>query len=179
MTSAFPQFMVSTAQLAHLLALTDRQVRNLAAAGVLRRAGVGRKQFDAFDCVPRYLRHSRQGGGSSADIAEARLRLIEAQRREIEQRTRRADKQLIEIDLVASGFAAAMVTVGSQLDGLAGRMAGELAGINDPAVMKARLFDECRRIRNAAADQLEALASDQAGREGAESTATEESGRVG
>ena len=171
--------MVSTGQLAQLLALTDRQIRNLAKSGVLPRSGSGRKAFDAFDCVPKYLKHSRQGGGNSADIAAARLRLIDAQRHDLEMRTREREGKLLPHDEVAGAFEAAMVTVGTQLDGLAGRMAGDLVAISDPAVMRGKVFDETRRIRNAAADQLEALLRNPTRRESAESAPAEEPGDVG
>lgn len=166
---------VSSSDLARLLTCTDRTVRRLAKEGLLPRMTNGRNaKFDAVVCVPAYIRYVRNGESGSTTIAQARLKLAEAQRREIELRTRRAERQLLPLDEVASAFEAAMVTVGTQLDGLAGRMAGELATLTDPATIRLRLFDECRRIRNAAATQLEAMAGDPPRNEGAESATAED-----
>lgn len=154
------RLLLSGVDLARLLGITDRQVRRLAARGVLPRAG---RKFDAFECGPRFTKYMRSGVGSSVDLSEARLKLTDAQRHDLELRTRSRERQLLDRDEVAACFDAAMVTIGSQLDGLAGRLCGELATVTEPAVIRARLFEETRRIRNAAADQLEALARGTAG----------------
>jgi hypothetical protein len=157
-------FVLSSSALARLLATTDRTVRRLARDGVLRRAGTGsRAGFDLRHAVPAYVGHLRQQGQHSADLTEARLKLTEAQRRDLELRTRERARRLLEADEVGAVFDATMVIVGSQLDGLAGRMCNELATITEPAAIRQRLFDECRRIRNAAADQLEKLVPDSEG----------------
>ncbi|MEP7247979.1 MAG: hypothetical protein ABI885_30420, partial [Gammaproteobacteria bacterium] len=105
-----------------------------------------------------FIAHLRQQGETSADLTEARLRLTEAQRRDIELRTRQREGLVLERDAVASAFDGVMVVLGAELDGLAGRMCSELASLNEPAAVRARLFDECRRIRNHAADAIEAFA---------------------
>lgn len=60
-------------------------------------------------------------------------------------------RKVVDIDAVASLVDAVMTTVGAQLDGLAGRVCVEMAAADDPALCRARLFDESRRIRNNAA----------------------------
>lgn len=179
MTSDIPSWLVSTSQLASLLTITDRQVRNLATAGVIRRTGSGRKAFDASVCVPAYLNFTKAGGEHSADISAARLRLIDAQFHDLELRTREREKRVLPADEVAGMFEAAMTMIGSQLDALGRRFAPELAALTDPAIIQQRLFDETRRIRNAAADQLATLASSATGREGTPGTASAESRHVG
>jgi hypothetical protein len=160
-----PILMASPA-LARLLGVHDSHVRRLARTGVLPRAGASeRAKFDIRVAVPAFVRYVRSGENASSDLAEAKLRLTEAQRRDLELRTRQRQRQTVDLDEVASAFDAAMVEIGSQLDGLGGRLAGDLAAVNDPAVIRRRLFDETRRIRNTAADRLEALASADAGRE--------------
>ena len=169
--SECPDFLLAGPAFARLLGIGERQVRRLAAQGVLPRVG---RKFDPFACVPKFIAYLRTGAGESADLAEARLKLTEAQRRDLEVRTRQRERKLLAVDDVSNCFESAMVIVGSQLDGTAGRMCGELATISDPAVIRQRLFNECRRIRNAAADQLDALADDAESREGASSAATED-----
>lgn len=165
-----------SSELARLLVTSDRNVRRLASQGVLKRVGGPRGGFDVRQAVPAYIRYLHGKGESSADLTEARLKLTEAQRRDLEVRTRQRERGLVPADEVGAVFDSAMVIVGSQLDGLAGRMCSELATLSDPAVIRQRLFDETRRIRNAAADELETLAADPAGRDstaGSESDAAE------
>jgi hypothetical protein len=168
-TSKSPELPLSAVDLARLLALSDRQVRRLYAAGVLPKVG---RRFDAFVCVPKFVAYLRTGTGDSADLSEARLKLTEAQRRDLELRTRQRSRKVVDLDEVATVFDAAMVIVASSLDGLAGRLSNELATVSEPALIRARLFDECRRIRNAAADQLEALAGTPPGRESSTSASS-------
>jgi DNA-binding transcriptional MerR regulator len=166
--------LVGTPTLAKLLRVTDRTVRRLSAEGVLPRAGSGpRDGFDLRVCVPKYLAQLQaQGSGS---LTEARKRLVEAQRREIEAKTRRREGELLERADVERTVVGAMTTIATQLDGLAGRLCGELAGLTEPAVIRQRLFDECRRIRNAAAAELELLADPESRGAGAAGATTEES----
>lgn len=172
--------LMGSSSLARLLGVGDGHIRRLARAGVLPRVGASeRSKFDAWVCVPRFLQYVRQGQDASSTLAEARLRLTEAQRRDLELRIRQRERQTIAADEVISTFSAAMAQIGTQLDALGGRMAGELSAVTDPATIRQRLFDECRRIRNAAADQLEALASAAPGSEAAEGAAAEDGGRVG
>ncbi len=125
--SASPSWLLSSADLARLLNVTDRHVRRLATQGVLPRVG---RKFDPFACVPAFLLYLERGGDGSADLAEARLKLVEAQRREIESRTRRAEKRVLPADEVAGCFESAMTLVGSQLDALGRRFAAELAALD-------------------------------------------------
>jgi phage terminase Nu1 subunit (DNA packaging protein) len=157
---------LSGPQLAALIGLSGRQVQRLAAEGVLPRDGRGR--YDPTKAVPAFVQYLRDGREGSGSLVEEKLRLTVAQRREIEQKTRHRARELVEIDEVDRVFAAAMVTVGSQLDGLGGRLANELSALTDPAQVREVLFRETRRIRAAAAAQLEALAGAPASGEPAE-----------
>jgi hypothetical protein len=161
--------LMNSADLGRLLGLSARQTRRLAQDGVLPRTG---DRFDPYQCIPAYVAHIQRRARDSATLTEARLKLTEAQRKDLELRTSEREKRLVPVEDVGNLFTATMTLVGAQLDGIAGRMCGELAGLSDPAVIRARLFDECRRVRNAAADQLEALAADAERRESAARTAT-------
>jgi hypothetical protein len=157
---------VSTETLAKLLRISARHVRRLASDSVLPLAGSSpRAGFDLTICVPKYLAHLE--GEASGSLSEARRKLVEAQRRDLENRMRRREGETIDRPDVQRVFLASMTSVGSQLDGLAGRLCGELAGLSDPAAVREVLFRECRRIRNAAAAELEAIAGAAGGSEGA------------
>lgn len=166
---------VSAALLGKMLRISDRHVRRLSRDGVLPRVGSGpRDGFDAVMCVPKYLTHAEAEGAGS--LTEARRRLVEAQRRDLEKKMARREGETIERAEVQRAFLSAMTAVGSQLDGLAGRLCGEIAGLSDPASIREVLFRECRRIRNAAAAELEALAGDGGRSEGAEGTPADAAG---
>lgn len=148
---------LSGPDLARMLSISVRTVSRLARAGVLPREG---RRYDPYKAVPAFLAYVKRGAESSTDIVQARLRLIEAQRYEIERRTRAAERRLLDADEVGAALERAGAIMGAGLDGLGGRLAGELAPISEPAVIRKVLFDEGRRIRNAVADELEAFAGD-------------------
>jgi hypothetical protein len=150
--------LVSGPQLAALVNLTVRQLNRLAMAGVIRKARRG--SYALSEAIPGLIDYYRRGREGSGDLAEEKLRLTVAQRREVEQRTSIRARELIPLDAVRTGFDTAMTIVGSQLEGLGGRIANDLATETDAAKCKHVIFNECRRIRAAAAAQLEAVCRD-------------------
>jgi len=97
-------------------------------------------------------------GEAAGSLSEARRKLVEAQRRDLENRMRRREGETVDRDDVQRAFLSAMTSIGGQLDGLAGRVSAEIAGLVEPAQVREVLFRECRRIRNTAAAELEAIA---------------------
>jgi hypothetical protein len=163
-----------------MLGIDGRHVRRLNADGVFPRAGKGRHAaFDPFVCVPLFITYVRQGAEKTVGIAQSRQALVDSQRRALELKTRRTERELVPIEEVAQGFEAAMVAIGASLDGLGGRLCGELVGMTDVAVIRQRIFDETRRIRNTAADNLDALARVAPRSESTPGTAPKDAGRVG
>jgi terminase small subunit / prophage DNA-packing protein len=67
--------------------------------------------------------------------------------------------ELIHVGQVADVLSEMAASLAGQLDALPGRVASELAGLNDPGVIRARLLDETRGIRAAVADAGEKLAN--------------------
>jgi hypothetical protein len=128
--------------------------------------------YDLPECVRAYLAFHQNGAGTS--MADEKLKLVIAQRRQIEQRTASEERELVPLQEAQAAFSADMVMLAAQLDGLAGRMAGELAGLDDPAAVREALFIETRRIRHAAAERLETFATDTDRREPAEAAAAED-----
>jgi phage terminase Nu1 subunit (DNA packaging protein) len=72
-----------------------------------------------------------------------------------------------------------MVLVATQLDGIAGRVAATVAAETDPAVCRATIFDECRRVREAMAAEFQARATVAQGEAGDPAAAGEDAGPVG
>ena len=154
-----------------VLGISDGWFHKLKRAGVLQPLD-GQSTYDLTDCVRSYLQFHQAGEGT--DMATEKLKLVIAQRRQIEQRTAAEERELVPVQEAQAAFNAVMTMLAAQLDGLAGRMAGELAGLDDPAAVREALFIETRRIRHAAAQRLEDFATDTDRREPAEAAAAED-----
>jgi hypothetical protein len=162
---------------ARVLGISRRQFDRLVTAGVLPRAAEARR-FDLLATGPAFFRYLRDGKAESSNIAGARLKLIEAQRRALEQRTRERDGELIERAEAWRVFSSALVEIGAAFEGLPGRLAGELATIDTPATIHEMIANETRRIRETAAASLEQFAALD-GRGAAEASTEENGGAVG
>ncbi len=138
-----------------LTGLSERQFYRLVKAGVF--LPVKKARFNLSQCVQAWGKYQADGQ-KAGDMATEKTLLIIAQRKKVELDTQEKRGELVLFDQARQTFMAAMTIVATQLDGLAGRVAGELAGISDPAVIRKKLFDETRRIRSAAADKLEEFA---------------------
>ena len=157
--------------LLELLGVQESHFQKLKAAGVFK--ALDRGVYDLRTSIKSWVDY-HVNGQTAGTIQEEKRLLIIAQRKQIEQRTRVESRALIPLDEAQQTFNAAMVLIGAQMDGLAGRLAGELAGLTDPAEVRSVLFHEVRRIRDAAADKLESWAADHAGRSAAETTTPED-----
>ena len=145
---------------AAVLRLSARHFYRLVRERVIPRDG---RLFDLVKVVPAYLAYQAAGGAGSSEMADARLKLIQSQGRALDQRTRRESGKLVERAEVSRICSAAVVVFAAAVDGMSGRLAGELAAIDQPAQIHEVLADEARRIRNAAADELEKLAAHEPG----------------
>jgi hypothetical protein len=153
--------LVSARIAAAVIGLSRKQFDRLTRSGVIPRESP--RTFNLVKVGPAYFQYVRDGRAESSTLAEARLKHIEAQRRSIEQRSRERSGELIERAEVRRVFSAAIVTVGASLDGLPGRLSGMLAAIDQPARIHEVIADEARRIRNAAAEELDRLAARERG----------------
>lgn len=145
---------VKVEQLAAVLGLSVQQIYNLRNDGVLSPAAKGR--YDLAKSVQAYLEYVARGKTRAGNVdAKNRLMLAKAQMAELVAAERQG--KLLNAEQVQQVINEAMVVVGTQMDGIGGRLAGELAGITDPAIIRQKLLNECRRIRSAAADKLAAL----------------------
>jgi phage terminase Nu1 subunit (DNA packaging protein) len=150
--------------LARLFNLTERRIQQLAKDGVIVRGERGK--YDFIASVRGYIGYLQErsigrGDGEydeSGDIKEERKRLIHAQAEKTESENYKLRGELIPIQLVEECLNEVAVLYGSGVDALPGRLANELAGVNDPAEIKSILFAECRRIRQATAASLAGLA---------------------
>jgi hypothetical protein len=159
-----------------LLGISQSHFHRLQSAGVF--APVVRGRYDLKEVIKAWAKYHADGR-SAGDAAEEKKLLTIAQRKRIELDMAERKRELIPLPDAQAAFNESMIIVASQLDALPGRAAGELAGMNDPAMIRAWLFEETRRIRNAAAQHLETFAADPTGGSAAVTATAEDSRPVG
>lgn len=92
-----------------------------------------------------------QGGGAKSE--DRALKRARREKLQIEIDLARA--RLVPVEGVVFFLTTIAAVFATQLDAVASRLASDLAVIDDPAEIRARLFDEMRRIRAATANRLE------------------------
>lgn len=131
----------------------------------------------AIDWEVEQAKASRAGGESQRD----RLAKEQADKVALENAVRRGE--LAKVAHFRAIAAAAISHLNAELDGIAGRLANELAGISDPAEIRGRLLDQHRAARAAFADRLRELGELGPGDHGAggsrEAAAAPDAKRVG
>jgi hypothetical protein len=132
------------------------------------------------ECIQwRHRKLQAKRGEDAGDIAEEREKLIRAQRIGQELNNAKARGELLDAELVATVLQHMAALISTQIDGLAARVAPQLAQIRDPATIAKVIFDECRAIRRTASRAVEDFAGELAGGEDPEPAAGEKRGRVG
>jgi hypothetical protein len=118
-------------------------------------------------------------GQSSGTVAEEKRLLTIAQRKRIEQETAFRAGDLVDRGDVERLFLATVTALAAQLDGLAGRLAHELSACTDPAIARAVLLREHRRVRESYAKSLGAFVDAAASRTPADTTTTTDGDSMG
>lgn len=157
---------LSRKELADLIDKSERWVSKLIEDGLPVSGGGGKGnplQIDskrAIDWLIAQALRSEIGdddedeeGGSSAK-SEDRL-LKRARREKLQIEIDLARGRLVPVDGVIFFLTTIAAVYATQLDAVASRLASDVAVIDDPAEIRARIFDEMRRIRAATADRLE------------------------
>ena len=159
-----------------VLGISDGMLAHLFKEGVFpneAKTGV-RNRYDLPMLVQAFVKYHAEGQ-SRSDMAEEKRLLVIAQRKRLELEEKERTGGLVPRDDAQKAFNETMVLVATQLDGLPGRVAGELAGITEPAEVRALLLDETRRIRDAAAAKLRDWATGTRRRRPARSSAAADS----
>lgn len=115
------------------------------------------RTFRIASVVKSWLNY-KLGTATPGSLAEEKCKLIIEQRKRLEIDNRARVDELVEREDVSQALTEVMAIVATQLDGLPGRGAHELANISDPAETYAWIAAETKRMRNAAADEIEAYA---------------------
>lgn len=144
--------------LARLFNLTPRRVQQLASDGVIPR--VSRGKYPLVASVQGYTKflQDRVTGDRKDGWRGERERLAreQADRVAIENACTRGE--LIYAADVQEALSTAVASLAADLDGMPGRLASTVAGMNDPALIRSTILDESRRIRESFAAQLAELA---------------------
>jgi len=157
---------ISRKELADLIGKSERWVSKLIDDGLPVAGGGGKGnplQIDSQQAIDWMIAQALRsvvgddddedgaGGGSKS---EDRL-LKRARREKLQIEIDAARHRLVPVDGVVFFLSTIAAVFATQLDAVASRLASDLAVIDDPAEIRARLFDEMRRIRAATADRLE------------------------
>lgn len=158
--------LISKKELADLLGKSPRWISKLIEDGLPVAGGGGRGvevQIDSQAAiewlVSREVRRELGEEGEDEDglsSASTEDRLLKRARREkLQLEIDRERGRLLPGDTVAQILISVAAVYATQLDALPSRCAADLAVIDDPATIRARVFEETRRIRAATADRLE------------------------
>lgn len=154
---------VTARVLGELLSVSDRHVRRLRRDGVLPGAG---SKYDLRECVPAYVAHLREGSASST-LADEKVGLVRAKRRQLELANAQREGRLINTDLVEEVMFAQAAYIARSHDAVAGRLANEMLGLTDAGIARAKLLAEMREIREGIAqfsirqaDELDRMAKE-------------------
>lgn len=146
------------ATLAAAFGITPRRVQQLAAEGVLPKAGRGK--YPLAEAVRAYLAHALAGQSAANepdDLVEARrLLLIEQTRRERRQNDLAEARQIPRAE-VEHILRSVMVAVVGLVESLPGRTAGELVGMTHAGEIRQFLLGEVRGVRSLLAERFAAL----------------------
>jgi len=113
-------------------------------------------RINTAEAIPWLLEQAKAEAKPAAESQRERLAREQADKVALEnaasrgELVRSADVEALVLETIAQ--------LGSVLDGVPGRLANELAGLADPAEIRARLMQELRGARSAFADRLAQLA---------------------
>jgi phage terminase Nu1 subunit (DNA packaging protein) len=98
-------------------------------------------EIDPAKALPWVIAHREAPPGSQ------RERLAKAQAEKVEMENEQRRGRTIDAGQVEETMLGLAAYLAREHDALPGRVANELAGINEPAVIRSRLLEECRAIR--------------------------------
>lgn len=161
---------ISRKELADLIGKSERWVSKLIEDGLPVAGGGGKGnplQIDSQRAIEWLITQALRneigdddedgpGGGAKS---EDRL-LKRARREKLQIEIDLARSRLVPVDGVVFFLNTIAAVYATQLDAVASRLASDLAVIDDPAEIRAKLFDEMRRIRASTADRLDKRAQE-------------------
>src|SRR5262245_11854775 len=143
---------VTVADLATLLVISERQIQRLVKQGVIplakNKQGQNlRARFVLGEAVPRYLEHLRDSvlvDANEEAYQSARARRMQAAARQAELQLGRDSGELIQSDVVFREMATVMITVKKHVLAIPTRLARAMLGLTEFAKSYQLLDDACR-----------------------------------
>src|SRR3972149_5039683 len=122
---------------------TARSIQREAKAGLLPKP-TARGLYDLVACVRRRLELAIEQGDDRGHqtLAEAKKLFWTARARKESIEATELERDLVRTADVRTVFAEAMTTIARGLEALPGRLAADVAGISDPAIIRRRLLEE-------------------------------------
>jgi phage terminase Nu1 subunit (DNA packaging protein) len=147
---------------ATVLGISARQFRNLQDAGVFTKPG-GNAGYELRAVVAEWTKYIEQGR-SPTDAAKARLMEIMADVRLKNAKADAVEGELLDRDATREIVTSMAVRLAAALDGIAGRVAGEVVGVigGERAIVREIIFREHRKVRAQMAEALGDLADEPA-----------------
>ena len=136
----------SAAELARLFDCSVVRVHKLVADGIIPKLGPG--QFDKDACTTALILHMRQTirqqgtGWSNADLKQSRVEYLAVQKKNAELKFQQASGKLLPIDDAEAMMLEIAAIFAGQKRSMGSRLAGKLAGMNDPKRILALLNRE-------------------------------------
>jgi len=157
---------ISRKELADLIGKSERWVSKLIEDGLPVAGGGGKGnplQIDSEQAIDWLIARAAHDASDDEDdeegapgSAKSEDRLLKRARREkLQIEIDAARGRLVPIEAVISLATSIAAVYATQLDSLPSRCASDLAVLDDPAQIRARLFEETRRVRAATAERLE------------------------
>ncbi|MGH8086329.1 MAG: hypothetical protein ACREPV_13820 [Lysobacter sp.] len=148
----------SAAQLATLLGLSARRIRELAEAGVIPRA---RGRYPVADAVAAYCANLREvaagrrgdgDGGEALDLAAERAKLARSQREAVELKLARDRGQLVDATAVRLGFSTMVRAAVGRLRGVPSKAKGRIPTltVRDIDILDGLIDDALREVAEGA-----------------------------
>lgn len=153
--------------LGSLLGVDKSWVHRLAKSGVFIKAEGGRGRFLLQNSVINYVNSLREraakkvvndADGENVDPSLEQALLNREKRRWQEMENAKRAGELVELEMVRTALLALQVEYNTQLESLPSRLAGELAGMTEPALIRARLKAEMHIIRENTAAGIKSIA---------------------
>lgn len=130
---------LTTADIANLCGVTERNINQLAAAGVLPRAG--RNQFDPVPTLAAYIAWLHDKDGDPGYLAE-KTRLTKAQADKAEIEAAKAAREVCSMDMVERNLSNLFAEIRANLRNIPDRVVTGIVGQTDERKIKAILLRE-------------------------------------
>lgn len=147
------RFVVPVTDIAAIFGVADRTIQRLVKEGLPQ---IGHGKYDVRQCVQWQFGQLRSEAATREGL-NPRDELAIAQKERVGLEIAQLRGTLIPRDLVSRAMNQVAALVSSQLDGLAPRLAGELADMTDPQQIQATLLREARTTRTAIAQAMREL----------------------